>query len=263
MSLAIQQRPKQLRKACMHATLKWHPEMCDCMRADGRSSAALFLRAPRRKPYVHCFLRECFRMQAGMQNPSITVRQCCCTCADGRASRSETVRQRSAIPECSAQKALDALFLAAPVRGEVQPWVWLLRAVADTHQLDCMHDCICYLVGTADFRLGAICASHADPVLFGGMHEHFFALLVPCWEAAGESVSDAWLADVKQLLPAAVVDASRVGVQAKIVKSIAAEEEWLRLLVHELAPVIEHLHADELLLSKPSVIGSSAQGALL
>ena len=51
--------------------------------------------------------------------------------------------------------------------------------------------------------------------------------------------------------------------QAKIVKSIAAEEEWLRLLVHELAPVIEHLHADELPLSKPPVIYSLAQGALL
>ena len=33
-------------------------------------------------------------------------------------------------------------------------------------------------------------------------------------------------------------------------KYIAAEEEWLRLLVHELAPVIEHLHADELPLSR-------------
>ena len=50
-------------------------------------------------------------------------------------------------PESSAQqKALDALFLAAPVKGEVQPWVWLLRAVADTHKLDSVHDCICYLV---------------------------------------------------------------------------------------------------------------------
>ena len=38
--------------------------------------------------------------------------------------------------------------------------------------------------------------------------------------------------------------------QAKILKYIAAEEEWLRLLVHELTPVIEHLHADELPLSK-------------
>lgn len=33
-------------------------------------------------------------------------------------------------------------------------------------------------------------------------------------------------------------------------KYIAAEEEWLRLLVHELTPVIEHLHADELPLSE-------------
>ncbi len=31
---------------------------------------------------------------------------------------------------------------------------------------------------------------------------------------------------------------------------IAAEEEWLRLLVQELAPVFEHLHADELPLSE-------------
>ena len=44
------------------------------------------------------------------------------------------------------QRALDALALAAPVRGEVQPWVWLLRAVADAHQLDSVHCCICYLV---------------------------------------------------------------------------------------------------------------------
>lgn len=89
------------------------------------------------------------------------------------------MQQRSAIPEGSAQKALDALFLAAPVRGEVQPWVWLLRAVAETHQLDCMHDCICYLVGTAGFRLGAIRVSHADKVLFAGMHERLFALTMP------------------------------------------------------------------------------------
>ena len=41
-----------------------------------------------------------------------------------------------------------------------------------------------------------------------------------------------------------------IAVQAKIVKYIAAEEEWLRLLVHELTPVIEHLHADELPLSE-------------
>lgn len=53
---------------------------------------------------------------------------------------------RSSRPDSSAQKALDALFLAAPVKGEVQPWVWLLRTVADTHQLDSVHDCICYLV---------------------------------------------------------------------------------------------------------------------
>ena len=44
------------------------------------------------------------------------------------------------------QRALDTLALAAPVRGEVQPWVWLLRAVADAHQLDSVHCCICYLV---------------------------------------------------------------------------------------------------------------------
>ena len=52
----------------------------------------------------------------------------------------------SSRPESSAQKALDALFLAAPVKGEVQPWVWLLRTVADTYGLDSVHDSICYLV---------------------------------------------------------------------------------------------------------------------
>ena len=42
-------------------------------------------------------------------------------------------------------------------------------------------------------------------------------------------------------------------------KIIAAEEEWLRLLVHELTPVIQHLHADELPLSEllPSAIARS------
>ncbi len=62
---------------------------------------------------------------------------------------------------------------------------------------------------------------------------------------------NAWPPNVKCLLPAASSDAYHLSMQAKIVKSIAAEEEWLRLLVHELAPVIEHLHADELPLSRP------------
>ena len=48
----------------------------------------------------------------------------------------------------------------------------------------------------------------------------------------------------------AVQMSAGVAVQAKIVRYIAAEEEWLRLLVHELTPVIEHLHADELPLSE-------------
>lgn len=65
------------------------------------------------------------------------------------------------------------------------------------------------------------------------------------------------------LLPAAIIDAYHLDMQAKIVKSIAAEEEWLRLLVHELAPVIKHLHADELPLRKPPAIVSIARGALL
>ena len=46
-------------------------------------------------------------------------------------------------------------------------------------------------------------------------------------------------------------------------KNIAAEEEWLRLLVHELTPVIEHLHADELPLSRlPPVILTLCQQCL-
>jgi hypothetical protein len=74
------------------------------------------------------------------------------------------------------QKALDTLFLAAPVRGEVQPWVWLLRAVADLHQLDCTHDCICYMVGTAHLRPGAHpCGFLRTVNVFGSMHERFFA----------------------------------------------------------------------------------------
>ncbi len=66
--------------------------------------------------------------------------------ADTRTCYSD-VPPYSSRPESSAQKALDALFLAAPVKGEVQPWVWLLRAVAATHGLDSVHDSICYLVG--------------------------------------------------------------------------------------------------------------------
>ena len=65
--------------------------------------------------------------------------------ADTRSCYSD-VPPRSSAPESSVQKALSVLFLAAPVKGEVQPWVWLLRTVADTHQLDSVHDCICYLV---------------------------------------------------------------------------------------------------------------------
>lgn len=42
-----------------------------------------------------------------------------------------------------------------------------------------------------------------------------------------------------------------VGVQARVAKYIACEEEWLRLLVQELTPVMEHLQDQELPLSKP------------
>ena len=70
-----------------------------------------------------------------------------CLCLQIHARCYSDIPPYSGRPESSAQqKALDALFLAAPVKGEVQPWVWLLRAVADTHKLDSVHDCICYLV---------------------------------------------------------------------------------------------------------------------
>ncbi len=41
-------------------------------------------------------------------------------------------------------------------------------------------------------------------------------------------------------------------VQARVAKYIACEEEWLRLLVQELTPVMEHLQDQELPLSEPS-----------
>ena len=63
------------------------------------------------------------------------------------------------------QRALDALALAAPVRGEVQPWVWLLRAVADTHQLHSVHCCICYLVRHCD-RFRIMQRAHMRPSRF-------------------------------------------------------------------------------------------------
>ena len=63
------------------------------------------------------------------------------------------------------QRALDALALAAPVRGEVQPWVWLLRAVADAHQLHSVHCCICYLVRPCD-RFRFMQRAHMRPSIF-------------------------------------------------------------------------------------------------
>lgn len=75
-------------------------------------------------------------------------------CADTRTCYSDVPPRSAALDSAAQQRALDALFLAAPVRGEVQPWVWLLRAVADTNQLDSVHDCICYLVSMPAHTLG-------------------------------------------------------------------------------------------------------------
>jgi hypothetical protein len=46
----------------------------------------------------------------------------------------------------SAERALDTVLLAAPVKGEVQPWVWLLRAVAERCGVQGAHAGISYLV---------------------------------------------------------------------------------------------------------------------
>lgn len=44
------------------------------------------------------------------------------------------------------EKALDALLLAAPNKGEVQPWVWLLGAVAQRCAINSVHAGVTYLV---------------------------------------------------------------------------------------------------------------------
>ena len=43
-------------------------------------------------------------------------------------------------------KALDVVQVAAPVKGEVQPWVWLLRALADRFSTHDPHAGVHYLV---------------------------------------------------------------------------------------------------------------------
>ncbi len=49
------------------------------------------------------------------------------------------------------EKALDALLLAAPNKGEVQPWVWLLGAVAQRCCITSMHAGVSYLVSPDSF----------------------------------------------------------------------------------------------------------------
>ncbi|EIE24413.1 hypothetical protein COCSUDRAFT_61838 [Coccomyxa subellipsoidea C-169] len=92
------------------------------------------------------------------------------------------------------EKALDALLLAAPNKGEVQPWVWLLGAVAQRCCITSMHAGVSYL--------------------------------------------------------------------ARVAKYVACEEEWLRLLVQELTPVMAHLHDQELPLNTMHALERVADRAL-
>ncbi|CAL8467397.1 g6934 [Coccomyxa elongata] len=101
-----------------------------------------------------------------------------------------TASGRTAGPE----KALDALLLAAPNKGEVQPWVWLLGAVAQRCSINSVHTGVSYL--------------------------------------------------------------------ARVAKYIACEEEWLRLLVQELTPVMEHLQDQELPLNTMHALERVADRAL-
>ncbi|KAK9909456.1 hypothetical protein WJX75_002539 [Coccomyxa subellipsoidea] len=110
------------------------------------------------------------------------------------ASCSAGPERPSASGRGSPEKALDVLLLAAPNKGEVQPWVWLLGAVAQRCCIVSMHAGVSYL--------------------------------------------------------------------ARVAKYIACEEEWLRLLVQELTPVMEHLHDQELPLNMMHALERVADRAL-
>lgn len=51
----------------------------------------------------------------------------------------------------SAERAYEALALAAPTKGDVLPWVWLLRAFADRWSVASMATGIAYLVRARPF----------------------------------------------------------------------------------------------------------------
>lgn len=49
------------------------------------------------------------------------------------------------------ERGMDVIQVAAAVKGEVQPWVWLLRALSDRYNLQSAHAGVHYLVGPTDF----------------------------------------------------------------------------------------------------------------
>lgn len=69
----------------------------------------------------------------------------CCVHADDEPSCS-TERPMASLRAAGPEKALDALLLAAPNKGEVQPWVWLLGAVAQRCSINSVHTGVSYLV---------------------------------------------------------------------------------------------------------------------
>ncbi|KAK9817286.1 hypothetical protein WJX72_012224 [[Myrmecia] bisecta] len=90
----------------------------------------------------------------------------------------------------SVERAFDALLMAAPTKGEVEHWVWLLRAFSDRCSIDNLPARLAYL--------------------------------------------------------------------AKVVHLVAAEEAWMRLLVAELAPVLDQLRTEDLLRSTQQALHAVA-----
>eukprot|EP00884_Botryococcus_braunii_P016826 jgi/Botrbrau1/3827/Bobra.0183s0055.2 len=106
----------------------------------------------------------------------------------------DTMESTSGLANLTADKAFSALLLAAPLKGEVQHWVWLLRQFADRCRVDGHHGILLYL--------------------------------------------------------------------GRILKYIAAEEEWLRILVAELKPILSQLHDHDLPSGVLTALNNVAAGAM-
>ena len=69
--------------------------------------------------------------------------------ADSAACCSSQAEETPTSRSISVDRALDVVQVAAAVKGEVQPWVWLLRTITNRFDIQSVHAGVYYLVSDA------------------------------------------------------------------------------------------------------------------